>query len=80
MTKKNKMVRKDIFLSENDLFRVETEYHRLHQELLKLKRSGIIPKSRRIREVDVFRVAIKLGLDTMNNLTYEQFLHIKRQS
>ena len=73
MTKKPKMVRKELSINENDDLTIESVYHKLHQELLKGKRSGTIRKRERLKEIDVLRAIIKLGLKEIQTLSYIEF-------
>lgn len=52
---------------------IEKEYHRLHQELIKMKDAGIYPKGERLTQTSVRAVVIELGLEQMKQLNYEQF-------
>lgn len=52
---------------------IEKEYHRLHQELIKMKEAGIYPKGKRLTQTSVRAVVIELGLEHMKELDYDQF-------
>ena len=52
---------------------VETQYHRLHQELLRLKTSGRIPKGRKIHIQDVENVAVKVGIAKLSAINYLEY-------
>lgn len=58
---------------------IEEEYHRIHQELLKLKRSGRYPKSKRLTQTMIRTVVIKLGLKEFKEINYEQFEKLLKQ-
>lgn len=69
--KTTKRVREDLD------FIVETQHHRLDQEMIKLKTSGVIPKNAKIWMTDMKNVATKIGLErlrTINFLEYQQIV------
>ena len=68
-----KEARFEVRVSSSWLLEVETEFHRLHQTLLTLKRTGQVAKSRALKETQVRRLIIRLGLDVFRNLSYEEF-------
>jgi len=55
-------------------FVIERQTHRLDQELIKLKLSGVMPKNSRLFISDVMNVAKIIGVKRLAELTYQQFL------
>jgi len=66
-------VRLDLTVDAKLALAIETEQHRLHQELLRLKREGKKPQSTTVTERQVTRVALILGLDALKRLNFEEF-------
>jgi len=58
---------------------METEYHRLHQELLKLKRTGARPKRYKFTQKMVREVGFRIGIEKLKILTFEQFEHFHKE-
>lgn len=54
-------------------FLVEKEFHRLHQQFLKLQELGLIPKSRKLKRSNVKFLALIIGITELEKLTYEDF-------
>jgi len=54
---------------------IETEYHRLHQELLHLKRLGARSKRYKFTQKMVREVGFRVGIEKLKELTFEQFEH-----
>lgn len=73
------MTKKHIVVKSSDSFKIEEEYHRLHQELLKLKREGRYPKNLRFTETMVQRVVVALGVEEVEKLSYIEFEKIYKQ-
>lgn len=62
-----------VTITESEALAIETEYHRLHQELLERKKAGLESKRKKLTETMVRKAAIKLGLKRLKTLTYEEF-------
>jgi len=66
-------VRLDLKVDGKTALAIESEQHRLHQLLLRLKKEGKRPNSATITETVVIRLAILLGLETLQALSFEAF-------
>ena len=69
----NRKERLDLRIDDKTSLAIEIEQHRLHQLLIRLKREGKRPKSLKITEQTVIRLAIILGLETLQALSFEAF-------
>lgn len=67
-----KAVRLEVTVPENVAFDVETEYNRLHNQLVELKRKGIVAKGFRLNEMDVKRLVFLLGIAELRKRGFEQ--------
>jgi hypothetical protein len=66
-------IRLELRIDTTTSIAIESEMHRLHQDLLRLKKEGKKPTCVNITGKDVTRLAILLGLEAMRQLTFEQF-------
>ena len=62
-----------VTISDSLLLEVEEQFHRLHQQLLKMKVSGARSKRKKFTLTMVREVAMSLGLEKLKELDYLQF-------
>ena len=67
-----KRMRLEIYVDDSLVFEVECESNRLRQELMGLKRKGVVSKRFRLREVDVLRVILLLGVEELRKKGIEE--------
>lgn len=60
-------------LKEEIDFELEQEVHRLDQEMIKLKRAGVISKKRKLLKSDVRNLAMIIGIEKLKTLSYQEF-------
>lgn len=75
----NEKVQIQSYIPRELVFKLDQEYHRLHQILIKGQKIGQIPKSKKITPSIVKRVVWKLGLDELERMTFEEFGKVSRQ-
>jgi hypothetical protein len=66
-------VRLDQRIDGKTALAIESEQHRLHQLLLRLKKEGKRSNSASVTEAQVVRLAIILGLEVLQALSFEAF-------
>ena len=55
---------------------IERQFARLHQELLKLKDTGVRPKKEKIFMTDVNNVAMSVSMTRLRTLSYLEYVKI----
>ena len=75
MRRKNKQkhIRIDLHMSPKIVLAIETECSRLHDLLVELKNQGLRPITHPFHERDVTDLALVVGLEAIQKMSYEQF-------